>query len=306
MPPVIPAPRDSGFTTSTPVPLYWAAYGPVGAPRLLVLHGGPGAHHDYLLPQMLDLADDYELIFYDQRGGGRSTTADRSPITWRTHVGDLSLVVRELRLAPLSLVGYSWGGLLALLYAIVTSDRRGTGDDAGAAPPRRMVLIDPAPVTGEYRAQFEQELARRQRSPEVQQMREALTASGLREHDYDAYRQRLFELSVAGYFANPENARSLTPFRVTGRVQQSVWESLDGFDLTRELGAVRAPTLIVHGENDPIPVASSQATARALPNARLVTLPNSGHVPYVEAKEALLESIRAFLTETDRLVGHGA
>jgi len=52
----IPSPRESGFTHTTGVPLYWARYGRVGAPVLLVLHGGPGAHHDYLLPQFLDLA----------------------------------------------------------------------------------------------------------------------------------------------------------------------------------------------------------------------------------------------------------
>ncbi|MGH7720804.1 MAG: alpha/beta fold hydrolase, partial [Gemmatimonadaceae bacterium] len=115
--PSLPAPRASGLTTTTSVPLYWAAYGAEGAPRLLVLHGGPGAHHDYLLPQMLELGDEYELLFYDQRGGGRSRTSDPAPITWRTHVDDLARLVRELELFPLSLIGYSWGGLLALLYA---------------------------------------------------------------------------------------------------------------------------------------------------------------------------------------------
>ena len=82
MPPVIPPPRASGHTATTPVPLYWCAYGEPGAPRVLVLHGGPGAHHDYLLPQMLRLLDaGVELVFYDQRGGGRSKTDDRAPIT---------------------------------------------------------------------------------------------------------------------------------------------------------------------------------------------------------------------------------
>src|SRR5512142_3254830 len=100
----IPAPRVSGLTTTTDVPLYWAAYGPAGTPRLLVLHGGPGAHHDYLLPQMLELARDHELVFYDQRGGGRSKTEDRAPITWRTHVDDLDRVADELRIDPLVLV----------------------------------------------------------------------------------------------------------------------------------------------------------------------------------------------------------
>ena len=78
----IPPPREAGFTTTTDVPLYWLRYGKPGATPLLVLHGGPGAHHDYLLPQFLDLADEYELVFYDQRGGGRSKTDDRTPIGW--------------------------------------------------------------------------------------------------------------------------------------------------------------------------------------------------------------------------------
>ena len=127
MPP-IPPPREDGRTTTTPVPLYWCAYGQVGAPRLLVLHGGPGAHHDYLLPQMLRLADEgYELVLYDQRGGGRSRTDDRAPVTWRTHVDDLALVGRELGLEGRPVVGYSWGALLALLGAVVAS--------AGGPPP---------------------------------------------------------------------------------------------------------------------------------------------------------------------------
>src|SRR5688500_1830076 len=122
MPAPIPPPRESGFTTTTDVPLYWCTYGPAGAPRLVVLHGGPGAHHDYLLPQMLELAvaaGGRELLFYDQRGGGRSKTsaASREPITWQTHVRDLGDVIAEFGLTRPVVVGYSWGGLLAMLYA---------------------------------------------------------------------------------------------------------------------------------------------------------------------------------------------
>ena len=302
-PSAIPAPRESGFTTSTLVPLYWVAYGPPGAPRLLVLHGGPGAHHDYLLPQMLRLAESHELVLYDQRGGGRSRTDDRTPITWRTHVEDLSLVVTELGLQPLSLVGYSWGGLLALLYVVEAAQgMAGEAWGAGVAP-SRMVLIDPAPLTSEYRRQFEREFARRQASEEVQALRDQLAASGLKERDPATYRQRLFELSVAGYFADPRRARDLTPFRVMGRVQQSVWESLGDFDVARALGTVLTPTLIVHGREDPIPLASSEAAARALPNARLVTLEACGHVPYVEAPDEMFDAITSFLRETASLAG---
>ena len=137
------------FTTTTPVPLYWVAHGKAGAPPLLVLHGGPGAHHDYLLPQMLALGAEHALLFYDQRGGGQSKGDGREPVAWRDHVADLALVVRELGAEPVTLVGYSWGGLLAMLYAIEAAA------DASLPAPERLVLIDPAPVTRQLRRQFE-------------------------------------------------------------------------------------------------------------------------------------------------------
>jgi proline iminopeptidase len=289
MPP-IPPPRLSGFTSSTAVPLYWAAYGPENAPRLLVLHGGPGAHHDYLLPQMLELANDYELVFYDQRGGGQSKTDDRTPVTWRTHVEDLDLVAGELQLDPLILIGYSWGGLLAMLYAIESAAGR------TRHRPERLVLIDPAPVTRAYRDDFEREFLRRQSDAPVTKLRADLASSGLRERDPEAYRRRAFELSVAGYFADPSAMHDLTPFRVIGRVQQSVWESLDDFNLLAhgQLDSVHVPTLIVHGRQDPIPLASSEAAAKAM-GAALVVIEGSGHVPYVEQPHALFSAVRDFL-----------
>lgn len=289
MPP-IPPPRESGLTATTDVPLYWARYGPPGAPPLLVLHGGPGAHHDYLLPQMLELSDRFELVFYDQRGGGRSKTDDRTPITWRTHVEDLDRVIEELAVSPLVLVGYSWGGLLALLFAIEAA--RGLVRN----PPGRLVLIDPAPVNRAYRRVFEAEFARRQADDAVTRLREELAVSGLRERDPEAYRQRTFELSVAGYFADPSATHDLTPFRVTGRVLESVWASLGDYDLLAPggLDLVSISSLIVHGRQDPIPLASSEAAATVL-GAELVVIDGSGHVPYVERPRRLFAAIRQFL-----------
>jgi len=286
------------------VELYHTAYGPEDAPRLLVLHGGPGASHDYLLPQMLELARDHRLIFYDQRGGGRSRAEDRTPITWQTHVEDLAAIVRELSLEPLTLVGYSWGGLLALLYSIAVAGGFGDRDDTfsaalgDAAPPARMVLICPAPATSGLRAQFSEELARRQRAPWIQEERAAIAASGLRERDPAAYAKRIFELGVAGYFADPARARELTPFRVIGRVQQSVWESLAGYDLTRQLPLIEAPTLVLHGAHDAIPLASSELIAGGLPHGELVVLDESAHVPYVEGQAAFFAAVREFLQRT--------
>jgi proline iminopeptidase len=301
VPPTIPPPRASGYTTTTPVPLYWALYGEPGAPRLLVLHGGPGAHHDYLLPQMLHLARGHELVFYDQRGGGRSKhDDDRETITWRTQTDEMAQVIAELGLHTTgsgpAVAGYSWGALLAMLYAT-----RAVRGEPGAGPlPSRLLLLDPAPLSREHRQAFEREFARRQQGGQIQAMREELSRTGLRERDPAAFRQRQFELSVAGYFADPARARDLTPFRVTGRVQQSIWESLGDFDLTDELATVRAagvPAMVIHGRQDPIPLASSEAAARAL-GAELVVLDQCGHVPYVEQPDALWAAADRFLAAT--------
>ena len=251
---------------------------------MVVLHGGPGADHRYLLPQMLHLAENHDVLFYDQRGGGRSRTNEQEPVTWRTHVEDLAAIAKEFALDPLTVVGYSWGGLLATLYAL----------EAKESPVARLALIDPAPFARRYRLQFEDEFRKRQQSPAIQKMRGELEASGLRESDPNAYRQRLFELSVAGYFAHPENARNLTPFRVIARTQQTVWDSLGDYDLIPRLHEIRCPTLIVHGRDDPIPVASSIEGAERM-KARLVMLDDCGHVPYVEQPAGLFSALDEFL-----------
>jgi proline iminopeptidase len=235
-----------------------------------------------------------DIIFYDQRGGGRSRTEDRSPITWRTQVDDLVLVVAELRLTSLTLIGYSWGALLALLYMI-------EGSRQGSVPlPARAVLVDSGPVTRGYQDRFEAEFARRQSNSEIRTLRDELGASGLRERDPEAFRQRAFELSVAGYFADPQRARNLTPFRVVGRVQESIWSSLGDYDLTRPglLDSLNVAAVFIHGRQDPIPLESS-AQAAASMRARLVILEECGHVPYVEQPEKLFEAIELFLSGSD-------
>ena len=292
MPP-IPVPRSEGFTQGTPVPLYWARYGTEGAPPLLVLHGGPGASHDYLLPQMLRLdtvADGgRDLLFYDQRGGGRSRhDEDRAIIGWEEQAADVGRVIEEFGLGAPRIVGYSWGALLALLYALEAAEGR-----LGPSP-EQIILIDPAPLSRHYRDSFEAEFARRQKSPAVEQLRAELAESGLRERDPDAYRQRVFELSVAGYFADPGRARDLTPFRVVGRVQQGVWSSLGDFDLVPRLNRLRVPSVVVHGRQDPIPLESSEAGARAL-GAELFVIEDCGHVPYVEQPDQLFRVLAPFV-----------
>jgi proline iminopeptidase len=254
-----------------------------GSPTV-VLHGGPGAHHDYLLPGFDALADGRELIYYDQRGGGRSPVARDVAVGWTEQVADLDALRTAWGLERLTLAGYSWGGLLALLYAVSHPGRVG-----------RLALISPAPAWRSARDQFEGAFAGRNLDPAFQEARRQLRESGLRERDPAAFQQRIFELSVAPYFFDPERARDLTPFRVTGRTQQEVWQSLGDFDLRPRLPELRGiPALVLHGEEDLIPIEASR-TAAGLIGAEFHALPRCGHVPYVEAFEAFRTLVGGFL-----------
>jgi len=242
---------------------------------------------------MLHLAKKYNVIFYDQRGGGKSKSDEREHISWKVQVADLNAVIRELHIGSPSIVGYSFGGMLALLYCIEARENQ------KMPLPSRLALIDPAPLRMEWRKQFEAEFTSRQTGMEMRKLREELSASGLRESDAIAYRQRTFELAVAPYFAKPERAKDLTPFRVTARVQQQVWESLGpDYDVLSKLEPMGFPTLFVHGRDDPIPAQSSMEGAKAM-GADFVLLDDCGHVPYVEQPTALFEALDRFLTATD-------
>jgi proline iminopeptidase len=256
-------------------------------PDVVVLHGGPGAHHDYLLPQFDALATGRRLRYYDQRGGGRSPVDRDTPVGWREQVDDLDALVTHWGIAPATLLGYSWGGLLALLYAATNPERVG-----------RLALIAPAPLTPEHRAEFQSRFAARMAEPSVVEGRRALQQSGLRAQDEDAYKRRAFELSVAGYFKDPDRARDLTPFRVTGRTQQEVWDSVGASDLRAELDELAElciPALIVHGRHDPIPLHTAEQVAHWLCDARIEVLENSGHVPHVEEFETFVRVVDDFL-----------
>lgn len=256
----------------------------IGAgPEVIVLHGGPGAHHDYLLPGFDLLARRRTLVYYDQRGGGRSPVAREVPVGWREQVADLEALRVLWGRDQLVLAGYSWGGLLALLYALEHPGRV-----------ERLALVSTAPVWRGAREIFEQRFLERGASPVIQQMRAELASSGLKERDPERYRRRAFELSVAGYFHDPDRVKDLTPFRITGRTQTEVWESLGDFDLRPRLHEIGVPAMVLHGDDDPIPLEASRVLAQGLA-APLHVLPDCGHVPYVEAPDRLVELLDPFL-----------
>jgi proline iminopeptidase len=177
---------------------------------------------------------------------------------------------------------------LALLYAIEHPEQV-----------ERLALISPAPAWREARQEFERRFQQRNLDPALQTARAALRESGLRDRDPQVYARRVFELSVAPYFYNPDRARSLTPFRVTGRTQQEVWQSLGDYDLRPRLSGLSLRAVVLQGRDDVIPEESARTLAQLL-GADLHLLSNCGHVPYVEALEDFTGLLDEFLPRLGR------
>jgi proline iminopeptidase len=250
---------------------------------VVALHGGPAASHDYLLPAFGQLSG--RVVLYDQRGGGRSPASPGTDLGFDAHLRDIGTMMDDAGASDL--VGYSFGGLLAMMFAA-----RNPGRVA------RLALVSPAPAHHGYRDELDAALAAAQTSPWVAAEWAALERAGLRESLPDEYRRRRFCLTVTGYFADPRLCYGLTPFKVQARASEAIKRSLGDYDLRAEVATLDGErTLFIHGDKDPIDWRHSKAAADSC-GARLELLTACGHVPYLEAAGPFFSILRAFLGDT--------
>ncbi len=269
---------DRFVTTADGVSLFVHEIGE-GRP-VVVLHGGPAAGHDYLLPAFAQLPG--RLVLYDQRGCGRSPVQPGTALDFDANLRDIGAVLDDA--GATDLVGYSFGGLLAMVYAA-----RNPGRIA------RLALVSAAPPHHGFRAALDGALAAAQSSPWVLAERAALERSGLRELHPEEYRRRRFTLTVAGYFADPRLAHGLLPFKVFSRTADVLRDSMGEYDFRDEVaGLDGGRTIFLHGDADPIDWRILHGTAAAC-GARFELLTACGHVPYLEAAEPFFSILRAFL-----------
>lgn len=265
------------------------------ADALIVLHGGPGLTLDYLADDLAPLAQRHSLIFYDQRGSGRSTlVADPAALAAERFADDLEAVRRHFELERVTLVGHSWGAAVAALYAMRHPERVS-----------RIVLVGPMPLRrSELNRSFE--AIRASRPPEdAEPFRIARDAVRADPGNADACRA-FYALWFRPFFADPADLRKTRGNFCAGSpdalrngglaVGRHTVASLGDFDWRDSLQGISAPVLVVHGNRDPIPASTAEEWASAFPNGRLLLLEGVGHFPYVEASEDFFPAVDTFLS----------
>jgi proline-specific peptidase len=262
---------------------------------MLCLHGGPGMAHDYL-ENLGELARNRPVVFYDQLGSGRSDRpADESLWTVGRFVEELVAVREALSLQRLHLFGNSWGGWLALQYAL---DRR---------PELASLILSSSP-------------------PSVP--RWIADCAELRAALDQAVRAVLDRHEAAGYFSCPEYQWAITHFyrrhlcridpwpdsleRTFAGMNEEVYTTMWGptefgpvtgrlrdWDVTDRLAEIRVPTLVTGGRYDEARPGHLATLADGIAGSEIVIFEDSSHTAFIEEHELYVQTIEDFLARVE-------
>jgi proline iminopeptidase len=259
----------------------WRRPGPTSAPPALLLHGGPGL--SYYLDSLADeLKGLFEIAGYQQRGLAPSVeTGER---TVERHVEDVVAVLDALGWSQAIVIGHSWGGYLAMHFALAHPERL-----------RGFVSIDPLCAIGDGgMAEFGAALAAR--APAAKRAR--LAELEALETPTEAEQTESLGIVWPGYFGDPAKAPPMPQFRFDTE-SGGAWASINSHFAaqTLELGLphVAVPFLLIHGEASPIPINEARRTVAVVPGARLAALPGVGHWPWLERPGSVRKEMERLL-----------
>lgn len=289
-PPAARAPAVSeGLKEINGTQLYYKTVGE-GEP-IIFLHGGGGSHR-YFLPHLEPLANERQLIFYDQRGTGLSDgKLDLRAISVDQFVEDLEALRLSFGFEKISLIGHSWGAIFAMFYAFKYQDRID-----------RLILVDMPPVNSSFAADLAATRSQRLQKLSADEQRTFTTTCPRPDLPAEALAE-CARLAATVDFYEPEKALGLDPTtdENTAKNAQTVRSLiLTSFNrvqnnIDSQLETVRTPTLIIHGDFDPIPLASSEYVHQHIAASQMLIIQESGHFPFIEQPEKFIEAVRAFL-----------
>ena len=249
---------------------------------MIVLHGGLGWDHTYLSPWLAALGDRLELIFVDLRGNGRSPApAEWDEVSHATWVDDVEELRSRLGFERVLLFGHSYGGHLALEYALRYPEHL-----------LGLILCTTTAVF-DYLEEVAANAQARGTLEQVQTLGEAL--SGPLPNN-EAFRDTM-ETLLPLFFYKPHSDLPRTIFSEViyraGAFNHSFFRCLPGYNVLDRLPEIRVPALVLGGRGDLYPlVPTAKRLQNVLPNSELVIFEQSGHFPFAEEPEAFEASVR--------------
>ena len=264
---------------------------------LLVLHGGPGAAHDYLEPIEALAATGRRVIFYDQLGCGRSDQP-HDPDLWTVDlfVEELGVMRRELGLERTHILGQSWGGMLAMQYALTQPE--------GIAS--LVIANSPASIPQWV---SEANRLRADLPPEVQQTLLRHEAAGTTDDPaYQAAVQVYYERHLCRVIPFPDCV-----VRTFAQLERNpeVYHTMNGpsefhcigkfkdWDIIDRLGEIAIPSLVLSGRYDEATPLIAETVHKGIPGSEWVLFEQSSHMPHIEETERYMQTVAEFLSRIE-------
>lgn len=269
----------------------------LGKLPLLCLHGGPGFTHDYLEPLEAIATTGRRVIFYDQLGCGNSDQP-HEPSMWTVplFVEELGVIRRALGLERVHLLGQSWGGMLAMEYALT--------QPAGLAS---LILADSLASMPQWIAEIDRLRAELPSDVPATLLRHEAAGttddSAHQEGMMVFYRRHLCRLdpwpdplnrTFEKLMQNPEVYGTMwgaSEFHVTG--------TLKDWDIEDRLGEICVPTLVLSGRYDETTPVLTEALHRGIAGSEWVIFENSAHMPHLEETERYLQVLTKFVDRVE-------
>jgi proline iminopeptidase len=290
--------REGYVTTSDSARLFYRVMGQRGD-TIIAIHGGPGVDLESIAGDFAPLAEKHVVIFYDQRGAGRSELPkDTTRLVVQRQIADLDEVRRHFGAQRVTLVAHSYGPLLAASYAL---------EHPQAV--RRMVFFGPVPPRrGDFWKRFGASMnerldsAARARAADASRRLSdpnADTRQACRDYWAVGMRPRLAEPDrtlplIRSDLCASDPAGIRYGLTITNRV---VMASYGNWDLRERLKRLDVPTLVVHGYQESIPMDLVEEWVTSLPHARLLHVPNAAHFTYAEQPGVVWPVVERFLAE---------
>jgi proline iminopeptidase len=267
---------------------------------IIVLHGGPDFDTSYLLPDLDRLADAFHLIYYDQRGRGRSAdNVQPDDISLASEIDDLDKVEQHFHLESAALLGHSWGTVLALEYALRHPTRVSL-----------LILMNPAPASASDLAAFRKAYVQKL-GADMDRQKEIVAGSAYQHGDPEAVVAR-YRIHFKPAIKEPadyerlmatmkqalvrQGAAGIVKARaVEDRLYRDTWD-VNGYDLLPKLRSLKMPTIVITGDHDFIPVEIAAHIAQSIPDARLVTIKDCGHFAFLERPGEVRRALDDFFT----------
>jgi proline iminopeptidase len=252
-----------------------------GGLPLFVLHGGPGLDHTHLRPWLDPLADEFRVLYVDERGQGQSERVDPQTLSLEVFARDVDLLADALELDRFTLLGHSFGAIIATWHATNVGSAAGYVISGGGDSSDKLMadVEDSLAALGEDGKaiaeswEWEQSVQTEEECAELMRIQTPFHFHGPPPPDFAA--DTIYTPDVLRHFSSA---------------------GYGDFDYAPDLPKVSKPTLVIVGQHDRTTTTrAARVLHEGIPGSEYVELENAGHMSMVEAQDAYLRAVREFL-----------